>query len=122
MYIVYDVNNNVDLLHSKYLVLELDTVEFLDGKTITAYAVIDNQHITLQEMSALNIFKKLHHELMENYRIQNWGSCEKIITQLRGSFNGEIDSFYDVLSNRIKSLKESNIGPDWTGNIKANSA
>ena len=44
MYIVYE-NDNMDLLRSKYLVLELDTIEFLDGKTVKAFAVVDSSTI-----------------------------------------------------------------------------
>jgi len=37
---------------------------------------------------------------------------------LRGKWNGEIDSFYDDITQRITELKEQTLSPNWTGIIE----
>lgn len=117
MYIVYETNNEIETLRSKYLVLELDTIEFSDGKTVKAYAVIDSEHVVFQELTIADKLLELHDSLIKNYRSQDWDFCLEAISQLRGSFKGEVDTFYDALQERIELLKTANIADDWTGNI-----
>jgi hypothetical protein len=122
MYIVYDTNNAIESLRSKYLVLELDTVEFSDGKLAHAYAVVDSEHISFQELPLISNITELHEQLLENYRDQNWDFCIEAISNLRGNFKGELDTFYDELEQRIEILKTATIAPGWTGNILAQEA
>jgi len=117
MYIVYETNNVIDSLRCKYLVLELDTVEFSDDKTVKTFAVVDSEHVSLNEMSELNTLTELHENLIKNYRLQNWNYCGQAIEHLLGSFKGELDTFYEALSVRIAILEGATIADDWTGNI-----
>jgi len=117
MYIVYDVNNSVEPLRSKYLVLELDTIEFLDGKTLTAFAIVDSEHIPFQEIAMLENLKNLHDKLIQNYRKQDWNFCGQALDHLNGRFKGELDSFYTELGHRINKLESSTVKEDWTGNV-----
>lgn len=116
MYIVHDINS-IKHLQSKYLVLELDTIEFLDGRTLVAYALVDNQHIPLQEAAMLEELHKLHVKLIENYKKQDWHFCKQAIKHLMGRFKGEIDTFYQELGNRIQTLETLSLTDEWTGNI-----
>jgi len=117
MYIVYETNNAIDSLRSKYLVMELDTVEFSDGKTVRTFAVVDSEHIAAQEANKINEIADLHGNLLKNYRLQNWNYCKQAIGHLTGSFKGELDTFYAELNNRIAVLEDATIADDWTGNI-----
>jgi len=117
MYIVYETNNAIDSLRSKYLVLELDTVEFSGGKTVRTFAVIDSEHILFQEIPVLKNLTELHGNLIKNYRLQNWNYCEQAMEQLVGSFKGNLDTFYTDLAERIAVLKDTTTSADWTGNI-----
>lgn len=117
MYIVYDTDNNLKQLRSKYLVLELDTIEITEGKSVTAYAVVDNSKIPLQDMGRITEYMDLHANLIKNYRLQNWDYCEQAMGHLMGCFKGEIDSFYEELVIRIAALREATIADGWTGNI-----
>ena len=118
MYIVYETSN-MDLLRSKYLVLELDTIEFLDGNTIKAFAVVDSEHVTFGELPTMDETRELHESAIANYHNKEWDLCLEQIEQLKGSFRGELDTFYDELAERIGILKTATIAPDWTGNIQA---
>jgi len=117
MYIVYETNNEIDSLRSKYLVLELDTVEFSNGKTVRTFAVVDNDHIVFQEIPMLENLTDLHENLIKNYRLKNWDYCTQAMDHLMGSFKGELDTFYEELSKRIKVLEDIPLADDWTGNI-----
>lgn len=119
MYIVYDTNHDeVQRLRSKYLVLELDTLEFPDGKIVKALAVVDSEHIPLQEINMLENLKDLHANLIKNYHLKNWNYCRQAIDHLNGKFKGELDTFYHELLERISILEEATIAEDWSGNIK----
>ena len=117
MYIVYETNEAIDSLRSKYLVLELDTIEFSNGKSIKAFAVVDTEHTVLEEISQLENLKNLHEHLIKNYRSQNWNFCRQAMEHLHGKFKGELDTFYDALEERIALLETEILPEDWTGNV-----
>ena len=108
--------DRVKEVEDKYTVLELDTIR-LEGSGVefTAYALVES--IPIMEMNLLGNYKKLHLELMENYRKQNWNFCEQALEHLQGRWNGEIDSFYGVLAERIRELKSQELPQDWDGVI-----
>lgn len=119
MYIINEDKDTINMLRSKYLVLELDTLEFPDGKTTVMHAVIDSEHVPLQEINMLHKLGDLHQNLMDNYHNQNWAYCHDAIDHLRGKFKGEMDSFYDEIYSRILQLEDLDLPRTWTGNLLA---
>jgi len=117
MYIVYETNDAIESIRCKYLVLELDTLEFSGGETVRTFAVIDNEHIVFQEIPMIESIQELHCNLIKNYRLQNWNYCKQAIDHLAGNFKGELDSYYEVLLDRISVLEDVTTSDDWTGNI-----
>jgi hypothetical protein len=113
MYIVYG-EEEVKELSKKYLVLELDTFQVNDD-LIPTYCVVDSEHIPLTEFSNLDSYKDLHKNLVKNYKLGNWQYCESAIKYLTGKFSGELDSFYEILANRIEELKDKPIDDSWSG-------
>ena len=109
-------DNIAELAREKYTVLELDTL-VMSGRdqTATAYALVEK--IPLQEMSTLDQFKNLHHNLMKEYRKRNWKYCEDAIEHLKGRWNAELDTFYSELYDRVQSLKTQSLPDDWAGVI-----
>ena len=103
-------------ISDRMTLLELDTF-FQPGlvEPITAYAVVDNQSISLQEIPTLENFKNLHNNLMAEYRKKNWNYCEQAIEHLQGRWKGELDSFYEEMLQRIDRLKETKLAADWNG-------
>ena len=55
----------------------------------------------------------LHRKLIENYRKKNWDYCEQAIEHLKGLWNGEVDSFYNEIEQRVAKYKEQDPGADW---------
>lgn len=113
----------VESISDRMTLLELDTF-FQPGlvEPITAYAVVDNQSISLQEIPTLENFKNLHNNLMAEYRKKNWNYCEQAIEHLQGRWKGELDSFYEEMLQRIDRLKETKLNDDWNGIIINNNA
>lgn len=98
----------------KYIVLELDTFQVEDQLT-TTYALVEQ--VSLIEMLSLDKFKELHSNLLKEYRKRNWKYCEDAIEHLSGKWNGELDTFYTVLTERIQELKTQSLDDAWTGVI-----
>lgn len=105
-----------ETISDRMTVLELDTF-FQPGlnEPVTAYAVLDNTVIPLQEIPVLEKFVELHNNLMAEYRKQNWNYVEHAIEHLQGRWKGELDSFYEEMIERVKRLREIDLPNDWNG-------
>jgi hypothetical protein len=55
--------------------------------------------------------------MMRNYKLKNWKYCEDAIEHLLGRWKGDLDSFYNEIANRLKTLKEQEPGTEWDGTI-----
>jgi hypothetical protein len=99
MNIIFDTEN-IETIKNNNIVLELDTFYFsrLD-KTATAYCVVDN--IKLTDFDKIEQYQHLHNELIGAYKNKNFKLCRDLLQHLVGAFNGELDSFYQELENRI---------------------
>ena len=103
---------------SKYILLELDS--FLmepESDPIKSYCVITNENMVLQEIATIESNKKLHENLIKNYRSKNWVFCEEALAHLIGKWKGECDSFYKVINDRIKNFKEQPVTDSWIPEI-----
>ena len=85
----------------------------MDDQLTTTYALVEQ--VTLMEMLSLDRFKELHSNLMKEYQKRNWKYCEDAMEHLQGKWNGELDSFYTVLLDRIQDLKTQSLSDAWTG-------
>ena len=100
-------------VEKKYTVLELDTLRVPgQDEPITAYCVVKS--IPIMEMAGLDQMTELHSNLIKNYRKKNWKYCEDAIEHLVGKWGGELDSFYDDLSTRIKDHKSNDLSDGWS--------
>jgi hypothetical protein len=52
---------------------------------------------------------------MAQYRNQNWKYCEDAIGTLTGRWQGELDTFYGELHDRIQELKNQSLDAGWAG-------
>lgn len=115
MNIMFD-DSITDDIKNKYTVLQLDTFYFADiDKKRVAYCLIEN--VPMAEMTGMDQRIELHNNLMRNYRLKNWNYCVNAVEHLRGCWNGELDSFYDSVLERITALQQSDPGESWTGII-----
>ena len=112
MYIIF--GDNAAEIPDGHTVLELDTVRRPpDNIAITAYCVIDK--IPLQEFPVAEANQRLHSELLQHYRAQEWDQCSQAIQTLLGKWNGELDSFYVNLEQRVEQYRSNPPPEDWDG-------
>lgn len=112
MHIIF--TDEIDSLSEKYTVLELDTFRFAStGQEHTAWAVVES--IPLTEFALIETYQSLHHNLIQEYRKQNWEYCRDVIQALTGKWNGELDTFYEELLKRIAIFEADPPTSEWTG-------
>jgi hypothetical protein len=87
-----------DRLRENYTVLELETFS-VKNETVTAYCVVDQ--VPVLELATLENFKELHQQFIDNYNKGDFNFCRSAAEHLKGKFNGDLDSFYDILIARI---------------------
>ena len=97
--------DTVKQVAGSHTVLELDTFKLMPSEQlVTSYCVIDN--LPLAEFPRLESNKHIHQQLIEQYQQQNWDFCRSALTALMGSWNGDVDTFYQHLSDRITKCQE----------------
>ena len=90
----------------RYVVLELDRFRVPgQPQDITAYCVIE--HIALDELSQVPDLTQQHQNLIDSYRVQDWDRCDQCLDQLRGRWQGVLDSFYDSVAQRIGQQRDN---------------
>jgi hypothetical protein len=109
--------NLTDEVRDKYMLVELDTLQYDDGQAVKSYGVVTKDEITLQDFQNIQMYVDLHNNLIKNYRLKNWKFCEDSLDHLRGKFRGEFDSFYDIMTERVKQLKALDLPSDWSPNV-----
>lgn len=119
MKVIYG-KESAQALEQRATILELDTF-FQAGLTepITAYAVLEASNVPIVEIATMDKTIDLHNTMMVEYRKKNWSYCEQALEHLKGKWGGEIDSFYEIFSERIQELKETDLSDDWTGVVIA---
>lgn len=106
----------LDALPDNYTVLELDTFVLPpDGAVRTSYCVIEK--VALTDFPVMEAYIKVHGDMMKAYRDKNWQYCLHAIQGLTGRWNGELDSFYNNLLERVNHFQDSPPGDYWTGYI-----
>lgn len=107
-----------DEVKSKYILLELDQFYFPDVEKVdTAFCLVENTPIP--EMFEVDRYLDLHNNLVKNYRAKNWKYCDDALEQLTGRWNKELDTFYQVIGERIAHFKDNDPGDDWSAVILA---
>ena len=104
-------------VNGKYLILELDSFKVPEkSDPVKTYCLIEE--ISLDSIHGLEQMQDLHKNLIKNYRLKNWNFCLNALEHLKGQWNRELDSFYDILEDRIKEYQKQDPGPTWDGVIK----
>lgn len=93
-------NEAATKLKQNYTVLELETFIRQDQSSVTAYAVVEN--IPLSELATLPASIQLHENFVKEFNNKNYNYCLNAVEHLMGKFNGELDSFYLEIIQRIK--------------------
>lgn len=104
--------NAVDQISTSHTVLELDTFKLMPSeKLVTSYCVIET--VPLAEFPRLEANKNIHQQLIQQYQQQDWKFCQSAVHSLMGCWNGELDSFYQHLAERIDNYVDNPPAADW---------
>jgi len=103
-------------LAERFIVLPLDKIQphDIDG-IIEAYCIIAADKVPLPELPQIEKMKVMHAAMMDEYYKQNWIFCEEALGHLKGKWNGQVDSFYITLQERVEQLKTTELPDDWNG-------
>lgn len=108
---------NLKDIEDRYLLLELDTVIMPGGhEPVTAYCLIEK--IGLADIMGLQKYMELHANVMKEYRRRHWHYCLDALDHLVGRWNGELDSFYLELRNRVQNLQTQELPEHWDGVVR----
>lgn len=109
--------DQIDRYRENYTVLELDTIRVVPmNKLVTAYCVVDT--IPIVELPLTQSKINLHENLLINYRKKDWNYCHQALDHLIGSWNKELDSFYEDIRSRINTYMENDPGDHWDSVIE----
>ena len=108
--------DHVEKVKDRFTVLELDTFK-IEGSDFRFKTWCLVESIPLTEMPLLESLKKIHQDLIDQYRQQNWGFCKNALEQLQGRFGGELDTFYSDLESRIDEYIGNPPDSTWTGEL-----
>lgn len=87
-------------LANKFTVLELETFN-VEGQMLETFCVVPADKISPTEYPTLAASCDLHAQLAEAIKQTDYTFCEITIPALMGKFGGELDSFYEIISERI---------------------
>lgn len=105
MQIIFD-KKLIPKLKDRYIILELDTV-FHEGmkEPLTLYAVVE--YPTMEHLYRLQSVIDQHVEMVDQYKNNKFDNAIFNAYALKGSWNGELDEFYDSVIEYSKQLQNS---------------
>ncbi len=97
--------SNVDMLRQKYTVLDLDVVMLATpaggSEPMLVGCIIPGDKIPVNELPQLENWIKLHNDMRAGLDREEYNFCKQCIEHLMGKFGGEVDSYYEVVLQRI---------------------
>ena len=105
----------------EYFTVELDCIAVKGKKEgVTIYTVFYNPETEVEKVT-WGQARKDHNVMIELYRKQKWDQAIKAINELKGSFNGQMDNYYDLWLERIEEMRNAGLPKDWDGVFRATS-
>lgn len=107
-------------LGDTYFTLQLDRIAVKGKKQgVDIYTVFYNPK--LRDVANWERHKKIHNNMLACYRDKNWDLAASLIPSLKGAFEGGLDHYYDIWSERIEEMRIKNLPEDWDGTYYATS-
>ena len=107
-------------VEGEYFTLELDCIAVKGKKEgVTIYTVFYNPNESA--MTEWKHDREIHDLMLAYYRKQQWDKAIALIDTLKGSFNGDMDHYYDLWLERIEEMRHANLPVDWDGVFRATS-
>ncbi len=108
-------------VEGEYFTVELDCIAVKGKKEgVTIYTVFYNP-TSIVDMETWKQDREYHNLMLAHYRKQEWDKAIDLINELKGSFNGGMDHYYELWLERIEEMKAANLPADWDGVFRATS-
>jgi adenylate cyclase len=108
-------------LGNEYFTLELDCIAVKGKKEgVNIYTVFYNPTTEVETVKWAQA-KEDHNAMLGLYRSQHWEKAIESVNNLKGSFNGQMDQYYDLWLERIEEMKNANLPSNWDGVFRAQS-
>jgi adenylate cyclase len=62
-----------------------------------------------------------HNDMLAAYRSQDWKKATKLVNELKGAFDGNMDHYYELWLERIEEMRGAGLPADWDGVFRATS-
>ena len=105
-----------ELVKDRFVLVELDEIA-VKGKTkgIKIFTVLTKVNGINRE------YLGVHRNFIKAYRRQDWDSALSAIKSLKSAFNGELNDYYNMMTERIAELRISDLPKHWDGIFRATS-
>lgn len=105
----------------EYFTVELDCIAVKGKKEgVNIYTVFYNPTTDVERVK-WHTAREEHLAMLELYRAQRWKEAEGKVKELKGSFNGQMDQYYDIWLERIDEMRGAQLPADWDGVFRATS-
>jgi adenylate cyclase len=108
------------LVKNDYFVIKLDNIA-VKGKTVglDIYTVLQPDRYTKLEFANA---RTVHNKMFKHYCKQEWAYASTMCMDLTGSFNGELDYYYEMMRKRIAGyMSDKSFPKEWQGTFVATS-
>ncbi len=105
----------------EYFTIELDCIAVKGKKEgVNIYTVFYHPSTETDKVK-WTVAREQHMEMLSLYRQQKWNDAILAVNSLKGSFNSQMDHYYDLWLERIEDMKQANLPKDWDGVYRATS-
>lgn len=102
----------------RFFLVKLDDIAVKGKKQgVEIFTVVDTQADAPKDYQ---IALQGHNLMLQAYSQQKWSSAEARIEALKGSFDSQLDLYYDMMLDRIKALRQIQLPADWDGVYRSN--
>ena len=107
-------------VNDQYFTLPLDCIA-VKGKTIgvNIFTVFYMPDETVK--IKWNTARDMHNGMLTYYKQQKWDDARELCKTLAGSFDGNMDHYYELWIERIADMRSRKLAADWDGTYRATS-
>jgi adenylate cyclase len=107
-------------VNDAYFTIPLDCIA-VKGKTVGVNIFTVNYMPDETVADAWNSAREKHKEMLAQYRAQKWDKAIAMCKELTGSFDGNMDHYYEKWIDRIAEMRTRDLPKDWDGTYHATS-
>jgi adenylate cyclase len=107
-------------VNDMFFTIPLDCIA-VKGKTIGVNIFTAHYMPDETVADAWNAAREKHKEMLALYRAQRWIKAANMCMELRGSFDGNMDHYYEKWIDRIEEMQSRDLPKDWDGTYHATS-